>query len=435
MDYTETIDFLFSSLPMYQRVGKSAYKSDLDTTIRLDNHFGNPHRLYKSVHIAGTNGKGSVSHMLASVLQNAGYRTGLYTSPHLSDFRERIRVNGEMISKDYVSGFVNENKSIIKLLSPSFFEMTAAMAMLYFRDKNIDIAIIETGMGGRLDSTNIVNPILSVITNIGFDHSRFLGDTLPAIAGEKAGIIKNNVPVVIGEYRNETRKVFEKRANETGSEIYFASDNYSVRKLDETDDHVKQCVEVKRNNKVVLNKLWTDMNGDYQLNNLLTFFQAVELLKDKWRVDKTHIQNGLYSVRTATGFSGRWHISGNDPLVICDSGHNVEAIGRTMRHIKQIERENLHFILGVVSDKDIAGMLDIMPRNARYYFTKASVPRAMDENKLRSIAAKNLLKGEAYCTVKEAYNAAITNAGKNDLVFIGGSTFIVADFLILTDNN
>jgi len=435
MDYTETIDFLFSSLPMYQRVGKSAYKSDLDTTISLDNHFGNPHRSYKSVHIAGTNGKGSVSHMLASVFLNAGYRTGLYTSPHLSDFRERIRINGEMISKDYVSGFVNENKSIIKLLSPSFFEMTAAMAMLYFREKDIDIAIIETGMGGRLDSTNIVTPELSVITNIGFDHSRFLGDTLPAIAAEKAGIIKNKVPVVIGEYRNETRKVFEKKANETGSDIYFASDNFTVNKLDETEDHVKQCVEVKRHNEIVFDKLWTDMNGEYQLKNLLTFFQAVELLQDKWRIDKTHIQNGLNSVRTGTGFSGRWHIAGNDPLVICDSGHNVEAIGRTMRHIKRIERENLHFILGVVNDKDIAGMLGIMPRDARYYFTRASVPRAMDENKLRSKASEYFLKGEAYCTVQEAYSAAVTNAGKNDMVFIGGSTFVVADFLILTDNN
>lgn len=429
MTYSETIEFLYSQLPVYHRIGKAAYKANLNNTLALDEHFNHPHRNYKTVHIAGTNGKGSVSHMIASVLQEAGYRTALYTSPHLKDYRERIRINGKMIPEAEVVGFVERNIKIINDLHPSFFELSVAMAFSYFACEHIDVAVIETGLGGRLDSTNIINPVLSVITNIGFDHMDLLGETIPEIAREKAGIIKRGVPVIIGETSGLSRNVFLNKADETDSEILFADALYSCS-LDEFDleagtrkyDLVNLKTGQKINGKSAL-------GGDYQSRNFPVVAASASILKSHFDISVRHLTDGIEKVQSNTGLLGRWQILGRNPLIICDTGHNKDGLGYVMAQIARTLKENLHLVIGFVNDKDLSQVLPLFPHDAIYYFTRAAVPRALDENLLKSTAAEYGLHGDSFPVVSQAYEAARANAGKNDLIFIGGSTFVVAEVL------
>jgi len=429
MNYKETLDWLFSQLPMYQRVGKAAYKADLLNTIELDNYFNQPHTKFKSIHIAGTNGKGSVSHMLASVLQTAGYKVGLYTSPHLKDFRERIKINGQMISESEVVDFVERHKKIFEEIQPSFFEMTVALAFDYFERSHIDVAVVEVGMGGRLDSTNIITPDLSVITNIGYDHTVFLGDTLEKISGEKAGIIKSGIPVVIGETQIETERVFKKTASEKGSRIEFADQVYSTDYSMQTIDG-KQSFTISTKGKIIYENLKLDLLGIYQRKNILTVLQSIDLLIEKGYIINTQqIYQGIESASKNTGLMGRWQILNQHPLIICDTGHNFEGMTYVVDQIKNTPHKNLHMVFGVVDDKDVDKVMSILPKEATYYFTRASIPRALNQDLLRQKAEKFGLIGESYLTVPMAIENAKKNAGVNDLIFIGGSTFVVADAL------
>ncbi|MBK7712884.1 MAG: bifunctional folylpolyglutamate synthase/dihydrofolate synthase [Bacteroidales bacterium] len=427
MNYKQTVEFLFNQLPAYHRVGKAAYKGDLINTIALDDYFGNPHRKYPSVHIAGTNGKGSVSHMVASVLQEAGYRTGLYTSPHLRDFRERIRINGEMIPETAVIDFVSRHKTIIEDLKPSFFEMTVAMAFEYFKVSAVEVAVIEVGLGGRLDSTNIINPVLSVITNIGHDHMDLLGNTLEKIAIEKAGIIKKAVPVVISETQDVTKDIFKSAALAAESSISFADTNFSCF-LHETDN-------LRNEREYTVTDLLTGHSyegttvlcGDYQARNLIAVFCSVLKLRSLFRISNRNISDGIRNVILNTGFAGRWQILNHDPLIICDTAHNREGLESVLNQIRQIPKSDLHIILGFVNDKDLDSVLPLFPVDAKYYFTRASVPRALDENTLRSAAAKYGLYGESFHDVLSALKQARSKSDKSDLIFVGGSTFVVAE--------
>ena len=429
MNYQETLDWLFSQLPMYQRIGQAAYKANLDNTLELDSYFKNPHTYFKTIHVAGTNGKGSVSHMLASVLQASGYKVGLYTSPHLKDFRERIKINGQMIPEIDVIDFVTKHKKKFELVQPSFFEMTVALAFDYFRKNSIDIAVVEVGMGGRLDSTNIINPDLSVITNIGFDHTVFLGDTLYKIAGEKAGIIKAGVPVVIGETQPETEPVFRKVASEKKSRIEFADSNFEVDYSMLTFDN-KQLFNVFRNSFLTYPELTIDLMGAYQRKNIVTVLQSIEILKEiDYNLRTENIYNGLENVVKNTGLLGRWQILSNHPLTICDTGHNFEGISYVIEQIRNTPHKNLHFVFGVVEDKNIDKILEILPKDATYYFTQASIPRALNHEILKQKAQKANLNGNSFPTVQLAIENAKKNAEFNDLIFIGGSTFVVADEL------
>ncbi len=420
MNYKQTIDFLFAQLPMYQRQGKAAYKANLNNTLALDKHFDYPHRQYLTVHIAGTNGKGSVSHMLASVLQQAGYKTGLYTSPHLKDFRERIKVNGAMIDEQSVVEFVEQNKEVIESIKPSFFEMTVAMAFQYFAKQNVDIAIIETGMGGRLDSTNIVSPMLSVITNIGLDHTAFLGDNLQSIAGEKAGIIKPKTPVVIGEWHKDTASVFMKKALENNSPIVFAN---RVRNASVKDNKYT----INFNDEPEYIDLELDLLGSYQQKNILTVLTALDVLKKELSILPEHIKEGVRTASATTGLKGRWQQLSDNPKIICDIGHNVEGVKYIVEQIDKQKFANLHIVWGMVNDKDIDKVLKLLPKQARYYFTKASIPRAMSELELMRTAKTNGLNGSCYANVSLAIRKAKENAQPNDFIFIGGSTFVVAE--------
>jgi dihydrofolate synthase/folylpolyglutamate synthase len=429
MNYTETVDYIFSQLPMFQRTGPAAYKANLDNTIALDEHFHHPHQNFKSVHIAGTNGKGSVSHMLAAILQSSGYKTGLYTSPHLIDFRERIRVNGVMISEDFVCRFVEENMEFINKISPSFFELTTLMAFRYFADSNVDIAVIETGMGGRLDSTNIIHPLVSVITNIGLDHTQFLGNSLEQVAAEKAGIIKENVPVVIGEKQKETDEVFKSFTNRLHSKLYFASEKYSVDTTFLSPDR-KQQLFVKSSGKLVYENLHLDLLGLYQKKNVPTVLQTIDCLREREiTIPGESVLLALKNVRKITGLRGRWDEVGYNPLIICDTGHNAEGIAEVVEQISHTAYKKLHIIFGTVSDKDASKVLALLPIDAVYYFTKADIPRALEPALLMQQAQTFGLKGELFPGVKEAFESAISSANKEDLIFIGGSTFVVADFL------
>ena len=431
MNYTETLEYLFERLPMFQRIGQAAYKNSLDVTFKLDEIFDHPHRNYKTIHVAGTNGKGSVSHMLAAVLQTAGYRTGLYTSPHLKDFRERIKINGEMISEDEVIEWVNDYplKNNLWNLEPSFFELTAAMAFDYFAKKEVDIAVIEVGLGGRLDSTNIVTPEISVITNIGLDHTNLLGDTLEKIAVEKAGIIKKGVPVVIGATQNETKQVFKVTAEIRHSPLVFADQvyeaSYSMLGLDG-----KQILNIEKGGELVYPEIRLDLLGNYQLKNVLTVLKALDILiENGWKISMQNIYEGLSNTVKLTGLMGRWQIIGNNPQIICDTGHNTDGIKMVIQQLKNTAYKNLHFVFGVVADKNQDSILQILPKNAVYYFTKADIPRAMNEKELALKALGFDLKGDSYPSVVEAFNAARFNADKNDLIFVGGSTFVVAEIL------
>ena len=427
MNYQETIEWLFSQLPMYQRQGKAAYKADLNNTLELDEYFNHPHRKFKSIHVAGTNGKGSVSHMLASVLQESGYKVGLYTSPHLKDFRERIRINGQMISENFVVKFVKNHRTKFEEIKPSFFEMTVAMAFDYFAKENIDVAVVEVGMGGRLDSTNIIQPDLSIITNIGLDHTAFLGNSLSEIAKEKAGIIKKDTAVVIGETQIETAYVFQSIAKEKLTDIYFADKyykcNYAMLSIDN-----KQVFNIKKDNKIVFSDLKLDLLGTYQKKNLLTVLRSIDLLIEKgYSIKNQAIYEGLERISKNTGMKGRWQILGFNPTIICDTAHNLEGITFVVNQINQTPHKNLHFVLGTVDDKDINKILKILPQDAQYYYTKADIPRALDQNILRKKANELGLKGDAYNKVELALEQAKKNANANDLIFIGGSTFIVAE--------
>lgn len=390
---------------MYQRLGASAYKSDLSNTLKLVNYLGNPQNDFKSVHIAGTNGKGSTSHMMASVFQEAGYKVGLYTSPHLKDFRERIKINGKLISKENVVHFIEKHQSFFLKNKLSFFEMTVGMAFDFFKNEKVDIAIIEVGLGGRLDSTNVVKPEIAVITNIGLDHTRFLGDTIKEIAFEKAGVIKTKTPVVIGEYTEETKAVFLKKSKQEQSPIVFAED-------------------------VSTPKLELDLLGDYQLKNSQTAYTALSVLKKMgWNISKETIQAGLKKVIVNTGLAGRWQILNHSPKIICDTAHNRDGLTFVMKQLSAISCDQLHIVLGFVDDKNLDIILPLFPKNATYYFCKPNVDRGLDEDKLKQKASKYTLVGQTYSSVNEAYNKSLTVATKNDVIFVGGSTFVVAEVL------
>lgn len=406
MNYQETVNWMFQQLPMYQNQGKSAYKVDLSNTLLLAKHLNHPEQYFRSIHIAGTNGKGSTSHMLASVLQEAGYKVGLYTSPHLKDFRERIKINGKDVSQEFVVKFINQNLSFFKENQLSFFEMTVGMAFDYFKKQNVDIAIIEVGLGGRLDSTNIITPEISVITNIGFDHLQFLGNTYEDIAAEKAGIIKPKVPAVIGETQQETKDVFLKKAEINISEIYFA------------DQLIKQKFE-------------SDLKGSYQKHNIKTVVQTISVLNNQKRffVSSEHLNYGLKNVVNNTGLKGRWQILQEQPKVICDTAHNKEGLSYVMKQLENEDFNILHIIFGVVNDKDLDSILPLLPKHARYYLCKPNIPRGMEVNQLRDKFLANGFVGDSYNAVNEALNSALQKAKPNDLVYVGGSTFIVAEII------
>jgi dihydrofolate synthase/folylpolyglutamate synthase len=428
MTYKETIAFLFDALPMFQRIGAAAYKANLDNTIALDEYLGHPHMHFKSIHVAGTNGKGSVCHMLAAILQEAGYKTGLYTSPHLKDFRERIRINGKCIAKQDVIDFVKNNKAFIEKLKPSFFEMTVAMAFESFRKEKVEVAVIETGLGGRLDSTNIIEPVVSVITNIGLDHTNFLGNSLKKIAGEKAGIIKYRTPIVIGETQ-EIFPVFMKRANEMEATLYIADQWYRVEEI-ESETIKSQSFQIYLKDELQFDRLVTDLTGNYQKKNIATVLRAIDALKEAgFELRDQSILSGCRNVKKLTGLRGRWEILDTNPLTICDTGHNREGMIEVVRQIKRTPHKRLHFIFGTVSDKDPSHVLKVLPKEAIYYFTQANIPRAMAKEELAKQASKEGLKGRVYSTPIEALEAAKKASKKDDLIFIGGSTFIVAEIL------
>ena len=424
MNYEETLRYMYQRLPMFTRVGAAAIKKGLGNTEFLCASLNHPENKFLSIHIAGTNGKGSVSHMLASVLQNAGYKTGLYTSPHLKDFRERIRINGKPIDKQIVIDFIDAHKPLIEKTKPSFFELTVAMAFDVFAKEKVDIAVIETGLGGRLDSTNVITPLLSVITNIGFDHMQLLGNTLPEIAFEKAGIIKQETPVVIGEMLPDTRSVFEEKAKECNSEIYHAEANFIV-KSSNRDDYFS--IEVTDNqNKNHTYQL--DLQGAYQQKNLITVLQAIQVMQKKgWNIKEENIIEGLKSVQKNTGLAGRWQIIQKNPTVVLDVAHNADGIRQMMSQLKETSYHRLHIAMGMVSDKDISSVLTLLPTDASYYFTKAQIPRAMDETQLQELAKSYGLSGNHYNNVNLALATALKNATKDDLILVCGSVFVVGE--------
>jgi len=400
MTYQETIDWMFSQLPMYQRQGKTAFKKDLTNISAFCNVLNNPQNKFASIHVGGTNGKGSTSHIISSILQEAGYKVGLYTSPHLKNFTERIRINGEEVSKHFVVDFITKNKYFLKTQQLSFFEMTVGLAFEYFATQNVDIAVIEVGLGGRLDSTNIIYPEVAVITNIGYDHMQFLGDTLPEIAAEKAGIIKQNTPIIIGEKQDAVVDVFEQKATQMNAEIYFASDKqYDYE---------------------------SDLLGSYQEKNMSTAIHAVKALKG-YVISESHIINGLKNVVQNTNFKGRWQILQYKPLVICDTAHNKEGLSYVMNQLASLSFDKLHMVLGVVNDKKLDDILTLFPIKATYYFCKPNIPRGLNEVDLQSTAENFHLVGDTYGSVHEAYLKAISDAEIDDVVFVGGSTFVVAE--------
>lgn len=425
--YRLTLDYLYAQLPMFHRIGAAAYKANLDNTYALLQIVDNPHLKLKCVHIAGTNGKGSVSHCLASIMQEAGYKTGLYTSPHLKDFRERIRINGKMIDKRAVINFVNDYKEQFEIIKPSFFEWTVALAFDYFNKEKVDIAIIETGLGGRLDSTNVIHPLVSVITNISFDHQQLLGNSLKQIATEKAGIIKHKIPVVIGEKDNKVKSVFVEKAKREQSKIYFASENYKVVAHTTSRNSLKikiENVELTDHFDVSL-----ALAGTYQLKNVCTIVQTVALLQNNYRISNAAIKRGLSSVIKNTGLLGRWQQLHKKPIAFCDTGHNEAGIQEVVKNIKRYKFKKLHIVMGVVNDKDIASILKLLPVDATYYYCKPSIPRGLDATQLQLQAAQFHLQGNVYASVTNAYRAAVKHAGIDDFIFVGGSTFVVAEVI------
>ncbi|CAM3640301.1 folylpolyglutamate synthase/dihydrofolate synthase family protein [Mucilaginibacter galii] len=432
MNYQQTLDYLYTQLPMFTRIGASAFKKDLTNTIALCEVLDNPQHKFKSIHVGGTNGKGSTSHMLAAVLQTAGYKTGLYTSPHLKDFRERIRINGQMISEQEVVNFVANHQADFETIEPSFFEMTVAMAFDAFARHKVDIAIIEVGLGGRLDSTNIITPLLSIITNIGWDHMNLLGNTLTEIAGEKAGIIKPHVPVLIGEYQHGVAQVFLNKAEKENAALIFASQKWNI-KADELN--AAQLLPITATlsdnaNPLTPLHLQLDLTGTYQLKNVKTVLSAVEELRSQgFVISDEHIAQALTEVQLLTGLAGRWQTLSTHPLTICDTGHNPDGIAEVLQNIAAVTYEHLHFVVGMVNDKDITKVLSMLPKDATYYFCKPDIPRGLEAEALQQQAAALNLHGQTYSSVKAALQAAQQHAGLNDLVFAGGSTFVVAEIV------
>ncbi|MFL9831835.1 folylpolyglutamate synthase/dihydrofolate synthase family protein [Flavobacterium sp. ST-87] len=406
MNYQETTAWMFNQLPMYQLQGASAYKKDLTNTHLLINHLSNPHQNLNFIHVAGTNGKGSTSHMLASILQEAGYKVGLYTSPHLKDFRERIKINGTEITEVFVCDFINSNKTFFEANDISFFEMSVGLAFAYFEKEKVDIAVIEVGMGGRLDATNIITPLASVITNIGLDHTQFLGNTIELIAAEKAGIIKKEIPVIIGEYTAETKNVFLAKAKENNAAIYFASD-------------------------LISNNYPSDLIGDYQIHNKKTVLQTIKVLNEQtdFSINQDNIESGLLNVVKNTGLLGRWQQLNENPKVICDTAHNKNGLEIVLNQIQKEKFEKLHIVLGVVNDKDLDEVLPLFPKDAIYYFCKPDIPRGLEASVLATKAHEFRLTGQTFNSVSDAYATAQNKAMKNDFIYVGGSTFVVAEIL------
>ena len=428
MTYQETIEFLFNRLPLFSRVGASAIKPGLDNIRQLCQILGNPHHQFKSIHVAGTNGKGSTSHMIAAILQSAGYKTGLYTSPHLKDFRERIKVNGKMIHEDEVTGFTEKILPFIPSIDPSFFEITVAMAFDHFSKQTIDVAVIEVGLGGRLDSTNIIEPVLSVITNIGWDHMNLLGDTLPKIAGEKAGIIKPGIPVVIGETREETKPVFDHSAAENHAPIFYADQLRYAAEWKQQNGSLDVWIQEGQSTERKHYQL--DLPGVYQLKNLVTVLEAVHQLRlSGFDIEESHLLEGLSHSRKINGLHGRWQLLQKDPRVIVDVAHNEDGIKQLLAQLEMTDYQQLHLVIGMVKDKEVDKVLGLLPREAVYYFTKAQIPRALDEQQLMEKASAFSLKGNCYPTVREALNNALNHANNNDLVLVCGSVFVVAELL------
>jgi dihydrofolate synthase/folylpolyglutamate synthase len=426
MNYQQTLDYLYARLPMFTKVGASALKDGLSNIIAFCEILDHPEKKFKTIHIAGTNGKGSTSHMLAAILQTAGYKTGLYTSPHLKDFRERIKINGEMISEEAVISFVNDHSHTINTISPSFFEATVAMAFNHFAKNKVDIAVIEVGLGGRLDSTNIINPELSIITNIGFDHVNILGDSLEQIASEKAGIIKKNIPVIIGESLKETKPVFINKAKQEETPIYFASKSVVIELLHRTSDKLSLIAKAgdwKLNFDL-------DLTATYQLKNIRTVLSAVlELRNKQFNINDQHLKDALKQVKQLTGLMGRWQTLQTEPLVICDNGHNEDGILEVLKNIKLTPHQKLHMVIGMVKDKDISKVLSLLPKEATYYFCSPNLERAKPAKELAAEATAFYLQGKAYSSVREALDHAIASADKDDLIFVGGSTFVVGEIV------
>ena len=428
MTYPQTLDYLYTRLPMFTRIGAAAMKKDLHNTIALCDHLGNPQDKFKTIHVAGTNGKGSTSHMLAAILQKAGYKTGLYTSPHLKDFRERIRVNGEMISESYVVDFTEKERNLIEEISPSFFEVTVAMAFAYFEEQQVDIAVIEVGLGGRLDSTNIILPELSVITNISFDHTNLLGNTLPEIAYEKAGIIKPEVPVVVGEKQDESYAVFVEKAASTNSEIIFASTLLHTE--DSRRENSQLLTSVYQDVSLLYKDLRLDLTGSYQLKNVVTVIQSVITLnKIGFTITEEAVYDALAHTVKITGLQGRWQTIGTNPLIICDTGHNIAGIHEVLENIQATPHQQLHIVIGMLKDKDVSSVLQLLPETAKYYFCQPILERALPAEELAMQAEKFGLEGAVYETVHAALDAARSAAAIDDLIFVGGSTFVVAEVL------
>lgn len=427
MSYQQVLDFLYAQLPMFHRIGAAAYKKDLGNTFALLEHLGNPQQKFQTIHVGGTNGKGSTSHMLSAILQAKGFKTGLYVSPHYRDFRERIKINGQYISRQYVIDFVEKMKPIIAEVQPSFFELTVAMAFEYFAQRKVDVAVIEVGLGGRLDSTNVITPVLSVITNISFDHMQFLGNTLAEIAAEKAGIIKPGVPVVIGETHPESAPIFMATAKEKNAPITFADQQIQAKLLAENVSH--SYLEVYEDGVVLYPDLAVNLHGDYQILNIQTVLQAVSKLPKAWEINDQAITTGLKDLVTLTRFMGRWQLLGQHPTIIADSAHNEAGIQLAMQQLVKIPRQKLHLVIGVVRDKDLAKMLPQLPADGIYYFAKPDIPRGLEAEVLQKAAAEQGLKGRAYRSVKNALNAARRQAQKDDLIYVGGSIFVLAEIL------
>jgi dihydrofolate synthase/folylpolyglutamate synthase len=426
MNYQQTLDYLFTKLPMFSRFGAAAYKKDLTNTLQLLDALGNPHQQFKTIHIAGTNGKGSTSHMLAAVLQTAGYKTGLYTSPHLKDFRERIKLNGQFISETFVIDFVEKIQDIAETIQPSFFELTVAMAFDFFAKEKVDIAVIETGLGGRLDSTNVIVPELSIITNIGWDHTNLLGNTLPAIAFEKAGIIKKHIPIVIGELQPEVLSVFEQKAMEQEAQLWIAPQLFYANEW--SYEHHRLTIQIV---KTGTNDQWhyqLDLPGVYQTKNCITVLAAIYLLKQKgWNLQQPDIQKGLAHTKKITGLHGRWELIHQHPAVILDVAHNENGIQQVIEQLSFCRYHRLHIVIGLVKDKEIDTILSLLPSDADYYFTRAQIPRALPEAMLQQKATQLGKKGHHYPTVNDAVKTALSRANREDLILVCGSVFVVGE--------
>ena len=423
--YKDTLDFLFSQLPMYQRIGSAAYKKDLTNTLLLCHHLGNPQNKIKTIHVAGTNGKGTVSHLIAYALQKQGLKVGLYTSPHYKDFRERIKINGDFVPKKFVTQFVNDNIDKIQEIKPSFFEITAAMAFDYFHKSEVDVAVIEVGLGGRLDSTNVITPLLSVITNISFDHVDMLGDTLEKIAGEKAGIIKKNIPVIIGEKQKDIKHVFETKAKKEESKLSYASNKIKI--LKDNNKNIQRQVTLRSGVNEI--NLKTTLVAPYHLKNFITAFGALRLLEKNFDINYKKIEKDFIHFSDVIKYWGRWQLVGKKPITILDSAHNEAGITQALMQLKSYDANKLHFVLGFVKDKDIDKILTLFPKDALYYFCKADIPRGLDASELQQKCEEKELLGKAYKSVSSAFNAAKMKAKAKDIIYVGGSIFVTAEVI------